>query len=280
MPVELHSLDDRIALANGTQMPRLGFGTYKAEGPDAEDSVSIALDVGYRGIDTASLYSNEAAVGRAIRDSGVPRNEIFLATKVWNDEQGYRETQDALKRSLHKLGTDYVDLYLIHWPIGQIVADTWRAMEELLDSGAVRAIGVCNFLEHHLMQLRRTARIMPMVDQLEYHPRLQQPRLREYLAREGIVMQAWAPVMRGRAGNVREIAEIASRHEKTAAQVSLRWILQSGVAAIPKSVHAARIRENAEIFDFVLSDEEMAAIATVDRGERLGPDPDKYGWRG
>ena len=170
MPVELQSLEDKVTLANGTRMPRLGFGTYRAEGPDAEDAVSIALDVGYRGVDTASLYNNETAVGRAIRDSGVPRSEIFLATKVWNDEQGYRETRDAFERSLEKLGTDYVDLYLIHWPIGRIVADTWRAMEEILDTGAARAIGVCNFLEHHIEQLRRTARVMPMVDQVEHHP--------------------------------------------------------------------------------------------------------------
>ncbi|MBE0477445.1 MAG: aldo/keto reductase [Coriobacteriia bacterium] len=262
-------------------MPWLGFGTYKIpEGAATEDAVGTALDYGYRGIDTASLYGNEGGVGRAVRESGVPRDEVFVATKVWNDEQGYAETHQAFERSLKRLRMEYVDLYLIHWPVGRIVVDTWRAMEEILESGAARAIGVCNFLEHHLEQLRRTASVMPMVDQVEHHPRLAQPHLREYLRREGVVIQAWAPVMRGRAGATRELAVIGERHGKTAEQVSLRWILQHGVTAIPKSVHAARILENASVFDFELSEDEMAAIDALDRGERLGPDPDKYGWRG
>lgn len=280
MTLELRSLADTVTLANGVRMPRLGFGTYKIpDGAQTEDAVALALDAGYRLIDTASMYGNEAAVGRAIRDSAIPREDVFVVTKVWNDEQGYRETHDAFEHSLSKLATGYVDLYLIHWPIGRIVVDTWRAMEEILESGRARAIGVCNFAEHHLEQLRRHAHTLPMIDQVEYHPRLPQPRLRAYLQREGIVMQAWAPVMRGRAPSVRELVVAAQHHDKTPEQAALRWILQHGVAAIPKSVHAARIRENADLFDFELSEAEMASIDGLPAGQRLGPDPEKYGWR-
>jgi len=260
-------------------MPRLGFGTYRAaEGPQVFDSVRDALEVGYRGVDTASMYGNEEGVGRALRESGVPREQLFVATKVWNDEQGYANTLAACDRSLGRLGLEQLDLYLVHWPSRATLEGTWTAMEDLLARGSVRSIGVCNFLQHHLESLLAVCKVPPAVDQVEHHPRLQQPELREYCASHGIVMQAWAPVMRGRASLVPELVAIAQAHDKTPAQVCLRWILQHGVTAIPKSVHRARIVENAEIFDFELTGDEMRLIDALDRNERLGPDPDTMVW--
>jgi diketogulonate reductase-like aldo/keto reductase len=259
-------------------MPRLGLGTYKsAAGEEVEREVGWALDLGYRGIDTASLYGNEAGVGEAVAASGVARDELFVATKVWNDEQGYESTLAAFDRSLGRLGMEYVDLYLIHWPIPGTMAATWRAMEELLDAGRTRAIGVCNFLPHHLERLSGFASVPPAVDQIELHPYNQLPELREYCREHYVALQAWAPVMRGRVYDVAEIVEIAAGHEVTPAQVAIRWTLQHGVTTIPKSVHEERIRENADVFGFELAEDEMAAIDALDRGQRLGPDPDRFG---
>ena len=273
----IRSLADRVPLTNGTSMPRLGLGTYRsADGAEVEHEVSFALELGYRGIDTASLYGNEVGVGRAIAASGIAREELFVATKVWNDEQGYEGTLAAFERSLGRLGMDYVDLYLIHWAIPGLMADTWRAMEELHHSGRTKAIGVCNFLVHHLDELSAIAEVPPTVDQVEHHPYFQQPALRGYCHEHGIVLQAWAPVMRGRVYDVPEIVEIAERHGVTPAQVSIRWILQHGVTTIPKSVHDDRIRQNADVFGFELTAEEMAAMDALDRAERLGPDPDRF----
>jgi len=224
------------------------------------------------------MYGNEEGVGRAIARSGVPRDELFVATKMWNDEQGYTRTLAACENSLRRLGLDHVDLYLVHWPVPGLLADTWRAMEELLAAGRVRAIGVCNFLEPHLEELRSVANTQPAVDQVEHHPRLQQAGLRDYLQVRGITMQAWAPIMRGGVARVPEIVEIAAAHGKTPAQVAIRWILQHGVTTIPKSVHEARIAENADVYDFELSADEMAAIDGADRGERLGRHPNSFGW--
>lgn len=273
------SLDSRVEVAPGVLMPVLGFGTYKsAEGREVYDSVRAALEVGYRGVDTASLYGNEEGVGRALKDSGVPREELFVATKVWNDEQGYAGTIAACERSLARLGLDRLDLYLVHWPSRAHMAETWRAMEELLSRGRTRAIGVCNHLPHHLQELAKVADVPPAVDQVEHHPRLQQPDLLEYARDARVTLQAWAPVMRGRASKVPELQAIAEAHGKSAAQVCLRWILQHGVTTIPKSVHRARIVENADVFDFELTPEDMRAIDLLDRHERLGPDPDRYFW--
>jgi diketogulonate reductase-like aldo/keto reductase len=275
--IELHSLNDTVAIGDGVRMPRLGVGTYKAaEGYEAYDEVSWALELGYRGIDTAALYGNEEDVGRAVRDSGIPRDELFVATKVWNDDQGYEQTLKAFSESLGRLAMDHVDLYLIHWPIPSLMEGTWRAMQEMLWAGRTRAIGVCNFLQHHLEQLASFADVPPAVDQVEFNPQLQQPELMWYLHDQGIVQQAWAPVMRGRVFNEPLLVRIAEKHGKTPAQVSIRWILQLGITTIPKSVHRARLAENAGVFDFHLSDEEMAAIAGLDRSERLGPDPRRY----
>jgi len=275
----LTGLSDNVRLANGVEMPRLGLGTYKsAEGGDVEGSVLAALELGYRSVDTASLYGNEAGIGRAIAASGVPRSEIFLTSKVWNDEQGYDNTLTAFSRSLERLETDYLDLYLVHWPRTE-TPETWRAIERLYAEGAVRAIGVCNHLEHHLEALLSVAEVAPMVDQYEMHPWLQQPSLRRYCEAHDIVVEAWAPLMKGRVAEEPALVEIAERCGKSPAQVAIRWLLQHGVVTIPKSVHRERIAENAGVFDFALTDAEMSAIDAVDRGHRFGPEPDRGGER-
>lgn len=270
------SLASTRALSNGVAIPRLGLGTYKAaEGFEVESQIAAALEIGYRGIDTARIYDNEDGVGRAIAASAIPREALFVATKVWNDDQGYERTLAAFDRSMERLGLDVLDLYLVHWPQPPLMRDTWRAMEKLYASGRVRAIGVCNHLVHHLEEMRRYAGVMPMVDQVEHHPGLQQPALREWCAANDIVLQAWAPVMRGRVFDIPELVTIGASHGKSAAQVSIRWILQHDVVTIPKSVHVERLRENADVFDFELSDEEMRVIDGLDRSERMGPDPDR-----
>jgi len=274
----LHGIGDTISLANGVEMPRLGLGTYKsAEGGDVEGAVTYALKIGYRGIDTASMYNNERGIGRAIAESGLPRQAVFLATKVWDDEQGYDKTLAACERSLRRLGTDYVDLYLVHWPRPE-TADTWRAMERLLAEGTARAIGVCNHLQHHLEPLFETADVPPMVNQYEFHPWLQQPDLMDWCRDHDIVVQAWAPLIRGRGGEIPELVKIGDSHGKSPSQVALRWILQHGAVTIPKSTHRERIAENADLYDFSLSDDEMRAIDLVDRTKRLGPHPDMRGF--
>lgn len=265
-----------ITLANGVEMPLFGLGTYKTTNPqEIRRSVLTALEVGYRSIDTASMYGNEEGIASALRESGVPRDQVFLTTKLWNDEQGYDTTLAALHRSLERLGTDYVDLYLVHWPILRYMEATWVAMEEVLERGEARAIGVCNHLRHHLEQLLDHTSIVPMVNQIEYHPWLQQPDLLQACGRLGIAVEAWGPVMRGHLAEERVLAEIGAAHGKSAAQVALRWALQNGVAVIPKSVHEERIRENADIFDFELGISEMTRIDVLDRGVRLGRHPDE-----
>jgi diketogulonate reductase-like aldo/keto reductase len=266
------SLTDRVKIAPGVLMPRLGMGTSRAEGGDVEAELLAGFQIGYRGIDTAAMYGNEAEVGRAIRAGGLPRDEVFVTTKVWNSDQGYRSTHEAFGRSLARLGLSYVDLYLIHWPQPSRTRDTWRALEELRAAGSARAIGVCNFLPEHLDELLTYATVPPAVDQVELHPRLPQTELRRYCAAQGVTVQAWAPLMRGRAMEVPELVEIGGRHGKTAAQVTLRWILQMGVTTIPKSTHRIRLAENAAIFDFRLTDEEMSVIGSLGQ-RRIGTHP-------
>lgn len=274
---ELRSIADTAEIAPGVRMPRLGLGTYKSdEGPDVEGEVAFGLSIGYRLIDTAALYGNEAGVGKALRESGVPRTEAFITTKLWNSDQGYESTLKAFDKSLDKLRMDYIDLYLIHWPWPERMRDTWRAMEELLAGGRTRAIGVCNFLPHHLAELAEFATTMPAVDQCEFHPRLQQPDLQAACAARGITLQAWAPVMRGRVGLIPELVQIASRHRKTPAQIAIRWILEKGLVTIPKSVHPPRIAENCDIYDFQLTPGEIATIDALDTGQRIGANPDTY----
>jgi len=273
----LTSLADTVEIAPGVAMPRLGLGTYRAdEGPDVEGEVGFGLARGYRLVDTAALYGNEHSIGAAIRSSGLAREEVFVTTKLWNSDQGYHSTFPAFQASLDRLGFEYVDLYLMHWPVPGLMQETWSAMEEILASGRTRAIGVCNFLPHHLAELLTFAKVPPAVDQAELHPRLQRVDLQRACRDNGITLQAWAPVMRGRVNGIPELRKVAARHGKTPAQVSIRWILQSGMVTIPKSVHEERIAENADVFDFELTDSDMAVIGKLDRGERIGPDPDTY----
>ncbi len=269
-------LADTVTIADGVRMPLLGLGTYRsADGDEVANAVCTALELGYRGIDTASLYGNESGVGRGIRESGLAREDVFVATKIWNDEQGYEGTKAALHCSLERLGTGYVDLYLIHWAIPPLTGETWRAMEELLEEGLTRSIGVCNFLPHHVEPLLAIASVPPAVNQFEFHPRLQQPDVVRYCMERDITVQAWSPLMRGRVNEVPEIIDIAQRHAVTPVQATLRWILQRGIATIPKSVHAERIAENADIFGFDLDAEEMAVIDALDTDERVGKHPDQ-----
>jgi diketogulonate reductase-like aldo/keto reductase len=273
--LSLTSLADRVEIAPGVWMPRLGLGTYlAAQGPDVEGEVDYALSIGYRGVDTATIYRNEQSVGRAIEASGVPRADLFVTTKVWNSDQGYEQTLAAFEQSLGRLGLEYVDLYLVHWPNRSKARDTWRAMEELRAGGKTRAIGVCNHLESDLDDLLSHATVPPAIDQVELHPHLQRASLREYCRMHSITVQAWAPIMKGRAGNVVELVEIARTHGKSPSQVSLRWLLQHGICAIPKSIHQERIAENADIFDLELSEEEMARIDSLERGKKMGIGPE------
>ncbi len=276
------SLSSRVEIVPGILMPRLGLGTYGSkDGPEVEAEIAYGLKIGYRGIDTAAVYGNERGIGRALRASGLPRDEVFVASKVWNADQGYRPTLVACERSLARLELDRLDLYLVHWPDPRRRRDTWRAMEELQASGKTRAIGVCNHLVHHLEDLLSFARIPPAVNQVEHNPWMPRPGLRDFCAARGITLQAWAPVMRGRATRVPTLAELGRRHGKTPAQVCIRWILQRGVTTIPKSVHERRIAENADVFDFALTEEEMAMIDALDRGRGVSPNPDfvvKMNW--
>ncbi|GEN36324.1 aldo/keto reductase [Aneurinibacillus danicus] len=273
----IHSISDYTTLHNGVRMPWLGLGVYKTqEGEEVEQAVKAAIEIGYRSIDTAALYHNERGVGNAIKMCGVPREELFITTKVWNSHQGYDATLRAFEESRQKLGLEYLDLYLIHWPVKEKYKDTWRAFEKLYEDGLVRAIGVSNFHVHHLKDLLMDARIIPMVNQVEFHPRLTQKELLRFCKEKGIQMEAWSPLMRGRLLDDPVLNEIGRKYGKTPAQVILRWDLQHGVVTIPKSVHAERIAANADIFDFTLTDEEMNQIDGLNRNERSGQDPDNF----
>lgn len=273
------SIADTVRFANGVNMPWLGLGTWRsAEGAEVERAVRWALELGYRHVDTAAVYGNERGVGRAVRDSGVPREQVFVTTKVWNDDQrpGHRGVLRAFHESLRRLGFDYVDLYLVHWPVKGKYKAAWRAMEEIYATGRARAIGVSNFLVHHLDDVLSDAHVKPMVNQFEFHPRLTQPHVVEACRRHGIVPEAWSPLMKGKVADIPQIREVAGRYGKTPAQVVLRWNLQRGIVTIPKSVRRERLAENAGLFDFELAPEDVARIDALDRGERVGPDPDNF----
>lgn len=255
-------------------MPRLGLGVYKVGNEAVVDPVRWALEAGYRSIDTAAFYGNEGGVGLALQEAGQDRSQVFLTSKVWNSEQGYSQTLAAFDRSLDRLGLDYLDLYLIHWPVPGRFQETWRALERIYRDKRVRAIGVSNFQIHHLEELIQVAEVIPMVNQVELHPWLSQVPLREYCRRRNIAMEAWAPLARGRVLDDPLLEEIAVRHGKNTAQVTLRWHLQNDVIVIPKSVHRERIIGNADIFDFELSSQEMGAIEGLNGDRRTGPDPD------
>jgi diketogulonate reductase-like aldo/keto reductase len=273
------SVADTVTLSNGVKMPRLGVGTWRsAEGAEVERSVRWALEIGYRHVDTAAIYGNERGVGRAVRDSGVPREQVFVTTKVWNDDQraGHDAVLRAFDESLRRLGFDYVDLYLIHWPVKGKYKQAWRALEQIYASGRAKAIGVSNFLVHHLDDVLSDAQVRPMVNQVEFHPRLVQPQLVDYCRRNGIVQEAWSPLMKGKVAAIPQLRELAAKYGKTEAQVVLRWDLQRGIVTIPKSVRRERLAENADLFDFELAPEDVASIDALDRGERVGADPDNF----
>ncbi|WP_251554116.1 aldo/keto reductase [Neobacillus muris] len=269
------SLTDTTKLHNGVEMPWFGLGVFKVkEGSEVVESVKAAIKNGYRSIDTAAIYQNEEGVGQGIRESGVPREELFVTSKVWNSDQGYESALKAFDTSLQKLGLDYLDLYLIHWPGKTKFKETWKALEKLYKDGRVRAIGVSNFKIHHLDELLKDAEIQPMVNQVEYHPHLTQKDLLAYCQNHGIQLEAWSPLKQGQLLDDSTIKEIAAKYGKTPAQVILRWDLQTKVVTIPKSIKEHRIIENANIFDFELSEDDMNKIDALNKNERVGSDPD------
>jgi len=271
------NLQSTKTLANGVEMPRFGLGVYKmTERDETLQAIDKALKFGYRAIDSSSLYRNEAEVGEAIRHSGVKREDIFVTTKVWNNDQGYDETLRAFEVSLKKLNMDYLDLYLTHWAVPETFEETYRAIERLYDEKLIRATGVSNHHEHHLQKLLAKANIAPMVNQVEVHPYLQQDALRAFCNEHGIAVTAWSPLGRGGVLDNPTIMEIGREIGKTAAQVVLRWHLQNDTLIIPKSVTPSRIEENAQIFDFELTLAQMDKIATLNRNERFGQDPDNF----
>ncbi len=268
-----------LAMNNGREILQLGFGVFQVPPVEATAAVLGALATGYRLIDTAEMYGNEAGVGEAISRSGLDRSEVFVTTKVWNDHQGRGPTRAAFERSLERLGSDYVDLYLVHWPAParELYIETWETLIELHAEGRAHSIGVSNFLTPHLERIIEATGVVPSVNQVELHPRLQQAELRRYHAQRGILTEAWSPLGRGRILTDHTIGTIASGHGRTPAQVVLRWHLQLENIAIPRSVNPARIEENFAILDFELSDDEMLLIAELDTGERIGPDPARFG---
>ncbi len=264
-----------VTLHDGVEIPQLGFGVFQVPPEDTQEVVEEALEVGYRHIDTAGAYRNERGVGAAIAAAGIPREEIFVTTKLWNSHQGYESTLGAFRKSLNRLGLDRIDLYLIHWPVpteGRAL-DTWRAFERIHDEGRSRTIGVSNFRIEDLEQLEQQAFVQPTVNQIELHPHFPQAELRAWHQEHGIATEAWSPLAQGELLVNETISRVAARHDRTPAQVILRWHLQLGNVVIPKSVTPKRIRENFELFDFELSDEDMTEIAALDVGRRIGPDP-------
>jgi diketogulonate reductase-like aldo/keto reductase len=263
-------------LHNGVAMPQLGFGVWQVPDDEAEQTVTRALEAGYRSIDTAAIYGNESGTGKAVAGSGIPREELFVTTKVWNSDQGYDTTLRAFDTSLGKLGLDHVDLYLIHWPMparGTFV-DTYRALEKIHADGRAKAIGVSNFRPEDLERLIGETSVVPAVNQVELHPQLQQSELRDFHTRHGIATEAWSPLGQGKdLLQAPTVVAVARKHDRTPAQVVLRWHLQVGNVVIPKSSTPSRIQENIDVFDFELDADDMAAFAALDEGKRLGPNP-------
>ncbi|PGS55435.1 aldo/keto reductase [Bacillus sp. AFS041924] len=274
-------MNNLVKLNNGLEMPVIGLGVFQVEdGQVVIDSVKAAIRNGYRSIDTAAIYQNEEGVGQGIREAleenGLKREDLFITSKVWNADLGYQSTIDAFELSLKKLGLDYLDLYLIHWPVEGKYVDTWKALETLYKNGKVKAIGMSNFQIHHLKEVMANAEIMPMVNQVELHPMLSQVELRKFLKENSIQVEAWAPLMQGGLFENETLLEIANKHNKSIAQVVLRWHLQNGVVIIPKSIKEHRIQENANIFDFELTQEDMNRIDALNQNHRVGPDPDNF----
>jgi len=275
--MEITNLQGCAKLSNNVKMPYFGFGVFlMKDGQEVNNAVNYGLDAGYRHIDTAAFYDNEIGVGQAIRNSSVDRKHIFVTSKIWNSDQGYDSTMKAFDVSLKKFGFEYLDLYLVHWPVKGKYKSTWKAIEEIYKQGRVKSIGVSNFLQHHLEDLIGSAEIIPMVNQVEFHPYLRQQNLIDFCVKNKIQFEAWSPLMQGKMISDNLINELALKYEKTAAQIILRWNLQKGVITIPKSSKQKRIISNSQIFDFEISFDDMKLIDGLDRGERIGADPDNF----
>ena len=275
------TLVPRIQLNDGHSIPQLGFGVFKVDPAETERIVADALEVGYRHLDTARIYGNEEGVGRALAASGVPREQLYVTTKLWNDDQGTRSVLDAFDRSLERLGLEYVDLYLIHWPVPaqDRYVETWRTFEQLRDSGRVRSIGVSNFMVPHLQRLIDETAVVPAVDQIELHPAHQQPETVDFATEYGIAIESWGPLGQGKYPllELPQVTDAAAAHGKTPAQVVIRWHLQRGFIVFPKSNRRERMAENFDVFDFELDDAQMDSITGIERAGRLGPDPHAFG---
>ncbi|MGI9552564.1 MAG: aldo/keto reductase [Aurantibacter sp.] len=274
---EITNLQGAFELHNGVRMPYFGLGTYQSDNDqEVVDAVKFALDFGYRHIDTASIYGNEEGVGKGIKESSLSREDVFVVSKVWNADQGYESTLKAFEASLERLDLDFLDLYLIHWPVGGKYKDTWKALEKLYREERIRAIGVSNFMQHHLKDLLQQAEIVPMVNQMEFHPYVVQQDLIDFCSSKGIQYEAWSPFMQGRLFDLDICGELSRQYNKSPAQIILRWNLEKGVITIPKSSKRDRIASNADIFDFELNAADIAQLDGLDRGERSGPDPDNF----
>ncbi len=276
-----NNLQATTTLHNGVKMPWLGLGVFKVEeGPSVIEAVRTAIKHGYRSIDTAAIYKNEEGVGQGIREglkeAGISREDLFITSKVWNSDFGYDTTLAAYEESLKKLGLDYLDLYLIHWPVEGKYKDTWRALETIYKENRVKAIGVSNFHIHHLKDVMEDGKVVPMVNQVEYHPSLTQKDLQTFCQEHNIQLEAWSPLMQGKLLDQPVLKEIGAVYNKSVAQVILRWDLQNGVVTIPKSINENRIVENASIFDFELTNDDMKRIDDLNKNERTGPDPDNF----
>ena len=269
------NIKDTLELHNGVHMPRLGLGVYKS-GDATKESVLTALEAGYRHIDVAAVYGNEREVGEAIRESGLKRDEIFVTTKLWNDDMRAGIQREAAEKSLEALGMDYVDLYLIHWPVKNCYIESWHILEDLYREGKARAIGVSNFQMNHLMDLMAHSKVVPMVNQIECHPYLNQHFLRSFCNKTGIQVTAWAPLGRAHLFEDPVIVKLAEKYGRTPAQIILRWELQNDIIVIPKSVHRERIIENCKLFDFELTPEDMALMDGLNQDRRFGPSPDTF----
>ncbi|MFW6202972.1 MAG: aldo/keto reductase [Marinilabilia sp.] len=268
-------IKETLELANGIRIPKIGYGTWQLfEGEHEKEIFKTAIRKGYRLIDTAAMYDNEVSVGRAIKESKVPRDELFVTSKLMFDVKTYDGALEAFESTMRQLDLDYLDLYLVHWPVKGKYKDTWKALETLYDEGRIRAIGVSNFMQHHLEDLMDSAKVFPMVNQIEFHPYLRQQDLLDFCKNNNIQFEAWSPLMQGKIFGIDLLKELAEKYDKTIAQVVLRWDLQKEVVTIPKSVKKERIESNADIFDFEISDEDMARIDDLDRNERIGPHPD------
>ncbi|MAQ76129.1 MAG: aldo/keto reductase [Aquimarina sp.] len=270
-------LKGTFTLHNGVQMPYFGLGVYQADNDkEVEQAIEWALETGYRHVDTASIYKNEEGVGRAIKNTSISREDIFVVSKVWNSDQGYESTIKAFHQSLSKLQLEYLDLYLVHWPVEGLYKETWRALEHLYEEGLVKAIGVSNFLKHHLEDLISDCKVIPMVNQMEFHPHLVQQELLDFCNAKSIQYEAWSPMMQGKIFGMQEFDKLKKKYDKTASQIVLRWNLQKGVVTIPKSVKKEHIVSNADIFDFELSEEDISFLDNLDQNKRIGPDPDNF----